>query len=136
MADASPGPRPRPLSPHVQVWRWHVTMAASILHRVTGVGLYIGALILMAWALSLAAGPGAYGAFAFLAGSILGKLALIALTLSVFYHLANGVRHLAWDAGYGFKPRTADATAWLAFGFALVATILLWAVILATGGAA
>jgi succinate dehydrogenase / fumarate reductase cytochrome b subunit len=136
MADASPGSRPRPLSPHVQVWRWHVTMAASILHRVTGVGLYIGALILMAWALSLAAGPGAYGAFAYLAGSILGKLVLVGLTLCVFYHLANGVRHLAWDAGYGFEPRTADATAWLAFSFALVATVLLWGVILATGGAA
>ena len=136
MADASPGGRARPLSPHVQVWRWHVTMLASILHRATGIGLYVGALVLMAWAVSLASGPGAYGAFQYAAGSILGKLVLIALTLSVFYPLANGVRHLAWDAGYGFKPRTADATAWLAFGFALVATILLWAVILATGGAA
>jgi succinate dehydrogenase / fumarate reductase cytochrome b subunit len=111
-------------------------MAASILHRVTGVGLYVGALVLMAWALSLAAGPGAYGAFAYLAGSILGKLVLVGLTLCVFYHLANGVRHLAWDAGYGFRPRTADATAWLAFGFAVVATLLLWVLILTTGGAA
>ena len=135
MADASPGARPRPLSPHMQVWRWHVTMAASILHRVTGIGLYGGALVLMAWALSLAAGPGAYGAFAGLAGSLIGKLVLIGLTLCVFYHLANGVRHLAWDSGYGFRPKTADATAWLAFGFALVATLLLWGLIL-SGGAA
>ncbi len=136
MADASPGPRPRPLSPHVQVWRWHVTMAASILHRASGVALYVGALVLMAWALSLAAGPGAYGAFAWLAGSIIGKLVLIGLTLCIFYHLANGLRHLTWDAGFGFRPRTADATAWLAFGFAVIATILLWALILTTGGAA
>ena len=136
MADASPGGRARPLSPHVQVWRWHVTMWASILHRVAGIGLYVGALILMAWTLSLAAGPGAYGAFAWLAGSIIGRLVLIGLTLCVFYHLANGVRHLSWDAGYGFRPRTADATAWLAFGFALIATLLLWGVILMTGGAA
>ena len=138
MADAAPGPRPRPIPPNIQldggVWRWHVTMFASILHRATGIGLYIGALILMAWALSLAAGPGAYQEFQSLAGSILGKLVFIGLTLCVFYHMANGVRHLAWDAGYGFKPKTADATAWLVFGFALIATILFWALLLTTGG--
>jgi succinate dehydrogenase / fumarate reductase, cytochrome b subunit len=137
MADAAPGPRPRPISPNIQldggVWRWHVTMFASILHRASGMGLYVGALVLMAWALSLAAGPGAYGAFQAAAGSIIGKLVLIGLTLCVFYHMANGVRHLAWDVGYGFKPKTADATAWLVFGFALVATILFWALILTTG---
>jgi succinate dehydrogenase / fumarate reductase cytochrome b subunit len=140
MADATPGPRPRPISPNIQldggIWRWHVTMFASILHRATGVGLYIGALVLMAWALSLAAGPGTYGAFQELAGSLIGRLVFIGLTLCVFYHMANGLRHLAWDAGYGFKPKTADATAWLVFGFALVATILLWVLILTTGGAA
>ena len=135
MADASPGGRARPLSPHMQVWRWHVTMAASILHRLTGAGLYVGALLAMAWALALAAGPGPYGSFAAIAGSLIGRLVLISLTLSVFYHLANGVRHLVWDAGYGFRPKTADATAWLAFGFAIVATVVLWALIL-TGGAA
>lgn len=138
MADAAPGPRPRPISPNIQidggVWRWHVTMLASILHRVTGIGLYVGALVLMAWALSLAAGPSAYGSFEYLAGSLLGKLVFIGLTLSLFYHLGNGVRHLAWDSGYGFKPKTADATAWLVFGFAIVATILFWTLILTTGG--
>jgi succinate dehydrogenase / fumarate reductase cytochrome b subunit len=140
MADAAPGPRPRPISPNIQIdggiWRWHVTMFASIVHRASGVGLYVGALVLMAWALSLAAGPGAYGAFSYVAGSLIGKLVLIGLTLCVFYHLANGVRHLTWDAGYGFQPKTADATAWLAFGFALVATLLFWVLILSAGGAA
>jgi succinate dehydrogenase / fumarate reductase cytochrome b subunit len=139
MADAAPGPRPRPISPNIQldggVWRWHVTMVASILHRATGMGLYVGALVLMAWALSLAAGPGAYAAFQNAADSILGKVVLIGLTLCVFYHMANGVRHLVWDAGYGFKPKTADTTAWLVMGFAVVATILFWAAILTTGGA-
>jgi succinate dehydrogenase / fumarate reductase cytochrome b subunit len=139
MADAAPGPRPRPISPNIQldggVWRWHVTMVASILHRASGMALYVGALVLMAWALSLAAGPGPYGEFQLLAGSIIGKLALIVLTLCVFYHMGNGVRHLAWDAGYGFKLKTADATAWLVFGFAVVATILFWTLIL-TGASA
>jgi succinate dehydrogenase / fumarate reductase cytochrome b subunit len=103
---------------------------------VTGIGLYVGALVLMGWALSLASGPGAYGAFQYAAGSILGKLVLVGLTVCVFYHLANGVRHLAWDAGFGFRPKTADATAWLALGFAVVATLLLWTLILTTGGGA
>ncbi|HEY1425104.1 MAG TPA: succinate dehydrogenase, cytochrome b556 subunit [Caulobacteraceae bacterium] len=139
MADAAPGSRPRPISPNIQidggVWRWHVTMVASILHRATGMGLYVGALILMAWALSLAAGPDAYSAFQSAAGGLIGKIVFIGLTLCVFYHMANGVRHLVWDAGYGFRPKTADATAWIVFAFAVLATILLWAAILMMGAA-
>jgi succinate dehydrogenase / fumarate reductase cytochrome b subunit len=137
MADATPGLRPRPVSPNIQldggIWRWHITMAASILHRASGMALYVGALVAMAWALSLAAGPDAYAAFAGLAGSILGRLVLIGLTLAVFYHLANGIRHLVWDAGYGFEPKTADNTAWLVIVVAIVATAAFWAMILFTG---
>ena len=133
MADAAPGLRPRPISPSVTTWRWHITMAASILHRVTGVGLYGGALVLMAWALSLAAGPDAYATFTGLAGSIPGKIVLIGLTLCAFYHLGNGLRHLAWDSGFGFKPKTADSTAWLVIGFALIATLLFWSLIAMSG---
>lgn len=126
MAEVAPGPRPRPLSPSVTTWRWHITMAVSILHRVTGSGLYVAALVLMAWALSLAAGPDAYGVFTGIAGSIVGKLVLFGLTLCAFYHLANGIRHLAWDAGFGFKPKTATGTAWLVIGFAILATVVFW----------
>jgi succinate dehydrogenase / fumarate reductase cytochrome b subunit len=137
MADATPGLRPRPVSPNIQldggIWRWHITMAASILHRASGMALYVGALVAMALALSLAAGPDAYAAFAGLAGSILGRLVLIGLTLAVFYHLANGIRHLVWDAGYGFEPKTADNTAWLVIVVAIVATAAFWAMILFTG---
>lgn len=139
MADATPGLRPRPVSPNIQldggIWRWHITMAASILHRASGMALYVGALVAMAWALSLAAGPDAYAAFAGLAGSILGRLVLIGLTLAVFYHLANGIRHLVWDAGYGFEPKTATNTAWLVIVVAIVATAAFWAMILFTGAA-
>ena len=137
MADAAPRPRPRPISPQVQlnggIWRWHLTMAASILHRVTGVGLYIGALVLMAWALCLASGQDAYAAFTDFAGSLIGKAGFFVLTLCVFYHLANGVRHLAWDAGYGFKPQTATQTASLVMVFAVVATLVLWIALAMTG---
>ncbi|HLY78160.1 MAG TPA: succinate dehydrogenase, cytochrome b556 subunit [Caulobacteraceae bacterium] len=137
MADAAPGLRPRPISPQIQlnggVWRWHLTMFASIMHRATGLALFVGALVLMAWALSLASGPDAYAVFTGLAGSILGKLVLVGLTLCAFYHLANGIRHLAWDAGYGFAPKTATNTAWLVICFSIVATALFWGFLLMTG---
>ncbi|MBA3811984.1 MAG: succinate dehydrogenase, cytochrome b556 subunit [Caulobacteraceae bacterium] len=134
MIEASPGGRARPLSPHLQVWRWHVTLAASILHRLTGLGLYAGLLILTGWALALASGPGAYGAYMGLLGSILGRVVLFGLTVCLFFHLANGLRHLAWDAGKGFTPRTADATAWAALAFGVVAAAAVW-IIAATSGA-
>ena len=139
MADATPGLRPRPVSPNIQlgggIWRWHITMAASIFHRASGMALYLGALLAMAWALSLAAGPDAYGAFSELAGRLIGRIVLIGLTLAAFYHLSNGIRHLFWDAGYGFKPRTATNSAWLVILIAIVATAAFWAVILFTGAA-
>ena len=133
MSQASPGARARPLSPHLQVWRWHVTLATSILHRFTGVGLYAGLLILAGWALALASGPEAYGVYTGLLGSILGKIVLFGITVCVFFHMANGVRHLAWDSGKGFAPRTADATAWAALAFGAVAAAVVWIIAALTG---
>jgi succinate dehydrogenase / fumarate reductase cytochrome b subunit len=130
-----PGLRPRPLSPHLQVWRWHVTMLNSILHRVTGCGLYLGAIILVCWAVALASGPDAYAGYMSVLGSPLGKLVLIGLTVCVFFHMANGVRHLAWDIGKGFVPKTADFTAVVAIAFAFAATVAVWALALLTGSA-
>jgi succinate dehydrogenase / fumarate reductase cytochrome b subunit len=126
MADAARGVRPRPLSPHLQVWRWHVTMATSIAHRASGVALYVGALILMGWALSLAFGPDAYATYKGLLGSILGKIVLFAITLAAFFHLGNGLRHLSWDAGGSLDPKLADKTGVAAFAFAVVATVAVW----------
>jgi succinate dehydrogenase / fumarate reductase cytochrome b subunit len=128
MADATPGIRARPLSPHVQVWRWHVTMAASILTRVTGSALYGGAILLMGWAVALASGPVVYDGYAGLLGSIPGKIALFGLTLSAFYHLFAGLRHLVWDSGKGFAPAVASRTAWAAIGCAVVASLVVWTV--------
>ena len=133
MTSPPPGQAARPLSPHVLLWRWHITMFCSIAHRATGMALYVGALILAGWALALAAGPEAYGAYKHALGSPLGKLVLFGLTVSVFYHLAAGVRHLAWDAGKGFQPKTADATGAAAIAFGLVAAIALWVVAAMTG---
>jgi succinate dehydrogenase / fumarate reductase cytochrome b subunit len=108
------------------IWRWHVTMAASILHRATGVALYVGILIVAGWALALASGPDAYGAYMGLLGSIPGRIVVFGITVSVFFHLANGVRHLAWDLGQGFQPKTANTTAVIAYVFAVVAALAAW----------
>jgi succinate dehydrogenase / fumarate reductase cytochrome b subunit len=116
------------MSPHLQVWRWHVTMLTSILHRVTGVGLYLGALIAAAWAMSLAGGPEAYATFKAVLGSPLGKLVMFGMTLSVFYHLANGVRHLVWDLGHGFDVKSANASSYTVFGFTIAASLATWAI--------
>ena len=126
MTETSPGPAAQPLSPHLQVWRWHVTMLCSILHRATGIALYVGALILAGWVLSLASGPAAYEHYRLLLGSPLGKLVLFGLTVSVFYHLAAGVRHLFWDVGLGFNPKLADQTGAAAIAFGVVASIVVW----------
>ncbi|MDZ4376200.1 MAG: succinate dehydrogenase, cytochrome b556 subunit [Phenylobacterium sp.] len=133
MSTVPRGPADRPMSPHLQVWRWHITMLTSILHRVTGVGLYLGALIVAAWAISLASGPEAYEGFKILMGSILGKLALFGMTLSVFFHLGNGVRHLIWDLGHGLDIKTASASSWSVFGFTIAATLAVWAIAAMTG---
>lgn len=133
---AGPGEsKPRPLSPHLQVWRWHVTMAASIATRATGVALYIGLLIVSGWAISLAIGPDAYAGYMGFLASPIGLLILFGITVSVFYHLAAGLRHLFWDSGFGFLPRTANATAWAAFAFAVVASLALWIGAFLTRGA-
>src|SRR4051812_16295039 len=115
MAERLASPRERPLSPHLTVWRWHVTMAASILHRVTGVGLYLGAFIVAAWAMSLASGPETYGQFKHLMDSFLGKFVLLGMTVSFFYHLASGVRHSIWDLGYGLEVKKANGLAIASF---------------------
>jgi len=128
MSDAAKAGRERPMSPHLSIWRWHITMASSIAHRVSGVALYVGALIGAGWAVSLAAGPDAYAAYKALLGSPLGLLVMFSLTLSTFYHLGNGVRHLVWDAGHGLDVKSANASAAFVFAFAVVASLAVWAI--------
>lgn len=125
--------RSPPLSPHMQVWRWHVTMAASIATRATGVALYAGALVVAGLVWALASGPDAYESYAGLLHSPLGLIVLFGIAVSFFYHLAAGVRHLAWDSGRGFQPRTADATAIVCFACGIVGAVAVFAIGLATG---
>ena len=130
MTDA---PRERPLSPHTTIWRWHLTMATSILHRASGCALYGGGLILAIWAMTLAAGPEAYGTFKAVMGSFPGKIVMFGLTLATFYHLAKGIQHLIWDAGHGYNLKTATMGAIATVAFAIAATLAVWIIAAMTG---
>lgn len=123
----------RPLSPHLQIWRWHVTMAASILHRVSGVGLAVGTLLVVVWLACLMSGPEAYAGFASLSGSWIGLIVWIGVSWSAFYHLASGVRHLIWDTGVGFSLGTANALSWASIGFSLGGTAVFWFLLMRAG---
>ncbi len=110
----------RPLSPHLQIWRWHVTMLASIAHRASGVALYAGVIGIAIWLLALAHGGEALAAINTLLASLPGMVGLYVLIAAFGYHLCNGLRHLFWDAGKGFKPATANLTAWLALAAGVI----------------
>jgi succinate dehydrogenase / fumarate reductase cytochrome b subunit len=116
----------RPLSPHLQVYKPQLTSVLSILHRITGVALAIGTLLLVWWLIAAATGPEAYDAAQSFIGSILGRLLLLGWTFALFYHLANGIRHLAWDTGRGFELGTAYMTGWLVVIVSIVLTLASW----------
>ncbi len=118
----------RPLSPHLQVYRWQWTMAYSILHRATGVGLGVGTLYLTWWLLALAGGAETFATVSDFSGSFIGRLLLFGWTWALFYHLGNGIRHLFWDAGKGFELDTAAKTGHFAVAFSVIATLALWAI--------
>ena len=98
----------RPLSPHLTIYRWPVTMLTSITHRVTGIGLALGAIVLAWWLVAISNGPEGWQDFHAISDTPVGALVLLGLTWSLVYHFLNGVRHLAWDLGYGFEKRTAE----------------------------
>ncbi|HEX6259760.1 MAG TPA: succinate dehydrogenase, cytochrome b556 subunit [Woeseiaceae bacterium] len=118
--------RGRPLSPHLSIYRWPITMTLSILHRVTGVALSAGFVLLTAWLLSAADGAEAHTRFVDLMQSAGGRVVLVGLSVAFFFHLANGIRHLIWDLGYGFEIPQANASSWLVVVSTLVLTLLYW----------
>ena len=133
MTETSPGLPERPLSPHLQVWRWHITMACSLLHRASLFALYVGVILLAGWALALASGPDHYACYTDVLGSPLGKLVLFGITVAVFYNVAYIVRQSFWDLGTGFDPKTANLTGVVVIAFAVVAAVVTWIIALATG---
>jgi succinate dehydrogenase / fumarate reductase cytochrome b subunit len=118
MNEARSGGRPpRPLSPHLQIYRWPITMGTSILHRITGMGLIAASM-----------GSDTYAVFEGVAFHWFGRLVLFGFTVALVFHALNGVRHLFWDAGAGFKMATANASGLVVYGLTAVLTLLIWVV--------
>jgi succinate dehydrogenase / fumarate reductase, cytochrome b subunit len=128
--------RERPLSPHLQVYSWQITMTMSILHRATGVALAVGAFVVAWWLVAAAQGGDDYSNFQALAGSLPGRIALAGFSFCLVYHLLNGIRHLVWDAGHGYEIPTLYASGWTVLVLTLLITIALWFGALQGGGAA
>ena len=116
----------RPLSPHLQVYRPQLTSMLSILHRITGVALGVGTLLLVYWLAAAAGGPESYAAAQGFIGSFFGQLLLFGWTVALFYHLANGIRHLFWDAGYGFELPTVQRSGQAVLAATAVLTVVSW----------
>lgn len=125
--------RERPLSPHLQVYRFGYAMALSILHRATGVALSAGLLLLAWWLVAAAAGGEAYGLVLTCLGSLAGRSVLLGASFAFCYHLCAGLRHLAWDLGHGFEKSSARRSGAAVVVGALGLTALLWFLVL--GGA-
>ncbi len=103
--------RERPLSPHLQIYRWPLPMMMSIVHRITGVGLYFGTLLLAWWLIAVGSGPGGYSRMTGFINSWFGRLILFGYTWALIHHMLGGIRHLIWDTGRGFEPSERE---WLA----------------------
>jgi succinate dehydrogenase / fumarate reductase cytochrome b subunit len=123
----------RPLSPHLQVYRPQLGSVMSISHRLTGLFLGAGALFLTFWLVSLAGGPIRYATAQALVNSLFGKIILVAWTFSLFYHLCNGIRHLFWDAGYGYDLEIARLSGWATLISSALLTASLWLWVVARG---
>ncbi|THD47243.1 MAG: succinate dehydrogenase, cytochrome b556 subunit [Bradyrhizobium sp.] len=130
MASTQTAPKPpaRPLSPHLGIYRFTLTMAMSIVHRITGVGLYLGVMMLTWFLLAASLDASAFAVFSGFIQSILGRLILLGFTWALFHHLLGGIRHFIWDAGYGLD---APEREWLAQGTLIggvVLTLIVWAI--------
>ena len=118
----------RPLSPHLQIYRPQMTSILSITHRMSGVALTAGAALIAFWLLAVALGPETYATAVAICTSWLGSLVMIGFAAALFFHLCNGIRHLFWDAGYGFELETAYKSGWATVVSSLVLTGAAWAV--------
>jgi succinate dehydrogenase / fumarate reductase cytochrome b subunit len=116
----------RPLSPHLQVYRLPLTAVLSITHRLSGLAIVLGAVLLIFVLFAVAAGPQVYATAHAILDSWLGRLVLVGFTLALYFHLCNGVRHLFWDMGYGFELETVDKTALGTVLGAVVLTAATW----------
>jgi succinate dehydrogenase / fumarate reductase cytochrome b subunit len=128
-------PVARPLSPHLQIYRWSITMAMSVVHRATGIALYAGTLLLAWWLIATASSPNAFSIVQSFMGSFIGRLILLGYTWALLHHMLGGIRHLIWDTLHGLEPGDREALALATLIGSVVLTAIVWAVgVLVFGG--
>ena len=115
-----------PLSPHLQIYRWHISSLLSITHRISGVINLLALILIFFWLIFLSLGENNYQSFLLIINSFIGKFILIGFTWSMSFHLLSGIRHLAWDLGYGFEIKTANISGILVVISSLALTIIFW----------
>jgi len=119
-------PEDRPLSPHLQIYRLPITALTSISHRITGVALFLGSLLLIGWLWALAYDGDYYNCYQEIATHWASKIILMGWSFALFYHLTNGLRHLLWDMGKNYEPQASRRSSYLVIAIALIATVALW----------
>jgi len=115
-----------PLSPHLQIYRWHISSLLSITHRISGVINLFALILIFFWLIILSLGENDYQSFLLIINSFIGKFILIGFTWSMSFHLLSGIRHLVWDLGYGFEIKTANITGAIVIISSLALTIIFW----------
>ncbi|MBS0247118.1 MAG: succinate dehydrogenase, cytochrome b556 subunit [Proteobacteria bacterium] len=134
-AGAAASRRPRPLSPHLQIYRLTLTMAMSIVHRITGGALYVGTLLMAWWLISAASGPNAYATFEAFIGSFVGRVILFGYTWALLHHMLGGIRHLIWDTLHGFEPAEREWLTLASLIGSIALTLVVWVIgYIALGG--
>ena len=118
----------RPLSPHLSIYKMTLTMAMSIMHRITGVALYFGTVLLVWWLLAAASGANPYAKVQWFMGTIIGRLILFGYTWALIHHMYGGIRHLIWDTGRGFGATEREFLVWLGLIGSITTTVVLWIV--------
>jgi succinate dehydrogenase / fumarate reductase cytochrome b subunit len=120
--------RPRPLSPHLLIYKFTITMVMSIMHRITGFGLYVGVLLLAWFLIAASTDAAAFGWFTAFIDSIIGRLVLFGFTWALFNHMLGGIRHFLWDAGYALDAPAREQLTWATTIAALMLTVVTWAI--------
>ncbi len=115
-----------PLSPHLQIYRWHISSLLSITHRIAGVINLLALILIFFWLVVLSLGENNYELFLSIINSFFGKSILIGFTWSMCFHILSGIRHLAWDLGYGFEIKTANTSGAVVIILSLLLTVIFW----------
>jgi len=115
-----------PLSPHLQIYRWHISSLLSITHRISGIINLFSLILLFFWLVVLSLGENNYELFLLVLNSFIGKFILIGFTWSMIFHILSGIRHLVWDMGYGFEIKTANISGIVIITSSLILTVIFW----------